>query len=50
MFISLFSCLTLDFVDGDYAVGAYHSAAGAADALVIYGLGIVITFAVHIFR
>ena len=46
----LFSCLTFNLVDGDDAVGANDCAAGAADAVVIYGLGVVVTLAVHIFR
>lgn len=46
----LFTCLTFDFVDGDNTIRAHDCAGGAADAVVIDGLGIVITLAVHILR
>ena len=47
---SRFTNLDFFLVNGDYAVGAHHSAAGAADATVIHGLGVVVTLAVYIFR
>lgn len=46
----LFTCLTFNFVDGDYAVRANDCAGGAADAVVIHGMGVVITLTIYIFR
>ena len=46
----LFTCLTLNLVNGDNTIGAHHGARGAADAFVVDGLGVVVTLTVYIFR
>lgn len=47
---SLVTNLDFFLVNGNYAVGAHHCAAGAANATVVHGLGVVVTFTVYIFR
>ena len=46
----LFTCLTFNLVDGDNTIRAYDGAGSATDAVVIYGMGVVVTLAVYIFR
>ena len=47
---SRFTNLDFFLVNGDYAVRAHHGAAGAANAVVIDGVGVVIALTVHFFR
>ena len=47
---SLVTNLDFFLVNGDYAVGAHHSATGAAYATVIDDVGEVVTLAVYLFR